>query len=151
MSEIIELINKSNLTLLGYKHCSVDSKDKLISSLSNFYIVDDINLLFNTKSIMRDIKIDSIINKNKLDGIIINYDDIENFRYNSDENKYTFYSRFFENVSNLNIKVVITSLTYMDVSIGDSYKIPSNGLYRTDLAIIIEEDKINIIKSRFTK
>lgn len=150
MSEILKLINKSNLTLLGYVSSSVNIKDELISNLSNFYIVGDINLLFNIKSIIRDIKIASIINKNKLDGIIINYNDIENFRYNNDEKKYTFYSRFFENISNLNIKVVITSPTYMDNS-SNSYRIPSSGLYRADLAFIIEEDKINIIKSKFTK
>lgn len=151
MFDFINLIDKSKLTLIGYKSINEDIKDELISNLPNFYLVKGNNSSFDLKSILRDIKIDVLINKKpSLKGIVIDYYEIEKHR-DTKTSKYPFYGRFFNFISNLDIKVIVTTPTYLDLQSGEMvYQTTTAGLYRSDLAMIIDNNKLNIKKSRFS-
>ncbi len=148
MSEFIDIINKSKITLIGYNSSTEYIKDELISSIPYFNLVNSNYSSFNIKSIIRDIKIENIINKVNLKVLVIDYHYID--KYRNGNSKFPFYSRFFNSIRDLesNMNIIVTSPTYLDLSNnGILYNVTSAGLYSSNLVLSINNNKLKVDKS----
>ena len=73
---LYDLINKNEVTLIGYRFSDERIKDEIISNLGRSEIID-LNSSFSMKSFFRDIKIDQVLNKEKkIDYLLLDINNI---------------------------------------------------------------------------
>lgn len=160
---LYNLISKTETTLIGYRFSDERIKDEIISNLGVTKTID-LSSSFSMKSIIRDMKIDQVLNEEKFDYLLLDINDIRN-SYIEQRNftnedlsragiiKNTIYDirsclRDSRNVKDISdIKLIITCPLNTSVFMGGS-----TPLYYADLAMIITQqsnDKvIQVIKNR---
>ena len=171
---LYDLINKNEVTLIGYRFSDERIKDEIISNLGRTMTID-LSSSFSMKSILRDMKIDQVLNNDKkIDYLLLDINDIRNLfkTRNNYTNQDILNSRAIEetiypireclrdsrNGKDINdIKLIITCPLQSnglnkDNNMIDAFMGGSTPLYYADLAMIItqkNDDKIiKIIKNR---
>ena len=171
---LYDLISKTETTLIGYRFSDERIKDEIISNLGGTKIID-LSSSFSMKSILRDMKIDQVLNEEeKLEYLLLDINDIRNSYIkqrnftNEDINragiiKNIIYDirdclRDSRNGKDINdIKLIITCPLQSnglnkDNNMIDSFMGGSTPLYLADLAMVITQqsgDKvIQVIKNR---
>jgi hypothetical protein len=171
---LYDLISKTETTLIGYRFSDERIKDEIISNLGGTKMID-LSSSFSMKSILRDIKIDQVLNEEeKIEYLLLDINDIRNSYIkqrnftNEDINragiiKNTIYDirdclRDIRNGKDINdIKLILTCPLQSnglnkDNNMIDSFMGGSTPLYLADLAMVITQqsgDKvIKVIKNR---
>jgi hypothetical protein len=164
-----ELIQKSDISLLGYRFKQERIKDEIISKLPHL-VVPEIDSSFSFKSFLRDLKLQSILETgnavNNPEYLVLDLNDI---RFNSDdlggrqnqigniidkirEDLYSNYSGVYPQTPPYKL-LILTSLyssgkNFDDASI-TNFKGGSKPIYVSDVAIVMEEESMKVIKNRF--
>ena len=171
---LYDLISKTETTLIGYRFSDERIKDEIISNLGGTKIID-LSSSFSMKSILRDMKIDQVLNEEeKLEYLLLDINDIRNSYIkqrnftNEDINragiiKNIIYDirdclRDSRNGKDINdIKLILTCPLQSnglnkDNNMIDAFMGGSTPLYLADLAMVITQqsgDKvIQVIKNR---
>lgn len=159
-----ELIQKSNVSLLGYRFKQERLKDEIISKLPHL-VVPEIDSSFSFKSFLRDLKLQSILEtgdavKNP-EYLVLDLNDI--IRFKSDD----LGSRQIQ-IGNILNKIredmysgpelpykllILTSLYSSGNNIDDNsitnFSGGSQPIYMSDVIIVMQDESMKIIKNRF--
>jgi hypothetical protein len=149
---LFELINKSNISLLGYTFKEERIKDEIISKVSHIEL-PEINSSFSMLSYIRDSKIDSILGddvKAPTHFLL----DINNFMVGRGETSRTnviknSLQRIANELVDSNFKLLITCPIYTTTG-NDEYNFSggNTGLYMANFVGIIREDRVRVMKNR---
>ncbi len=149
---LFELINQSNISLLGYTFKEERIKDEIISKVSHIEL-PEINSSFSMLSYIRDSKIDTILN-NRTETPTHFLLDINNFMLGRGETSRVnvikhVLTRIVEELIDTNFKLLITCPIYNKIG-NDEYNFSGGitGLYMADFVGIIREDRVRIMKNR---
>lgn len=164
LEDLFNLINKSTITLIGYTFKDERIKDELISNL-NYFEVDKIDSSFSIKPILRDLRINSILecSKKSPDYILIDTGNIlydsekigsrqQSIRKTVEKLQNDFYSEDSGSYpQNPKIKIIISQPTHRPYKNEDILRLTGGDitLYLSDLAITITNNKIKVVKNRF--
>jgi hypothetical protein len=154
---LFELINNSNISLLGYSYKDERIKDEIISKVSH-YELPEIDSSFSMRSYIRDSKINSILDNESIKTTHYLLD-ISNFmlrrgdisRANLIKNSLR---RITDELIDTDYKLLITCPIYNSpIEHGNEYIFSGGnyGLYIADFTGIIREDRIRIIKNKETE
>ena len=172
---LFDLLKQSNVSLLGYTFKQERLKDEIISKLPHL-VVPEIDSSFSFKSFLRDLKLKSILETgdtvNNPEYLVLDLNDI---RFESDDlggrqnqignilNKIR--EDLYSNYVNLNYSgvypqtppyklLILTSLyssglkNVDDASI-TNFKGGSQPIYMSDVAIVMQEESMKVLKNRF--
>jgi len=168
-----ELIQKSDISLLGYRFKQERLKDEIISKLPHM-VVPEIDSSFSFKSFLRDLKLKSILETGETvknpEYIVL---DLNNIRFKSDdlfgrqrqignilnkirEDMYSECQKQY-NVAKSDIPyklLIITTLYSSGLKNVDDANITnfsggSEPIYISDVAIVMQEESMKVIKNRF--
>jgi hypothetical protein len=164
-----ELIQKSDISLLGYRFKQERLKDEIISKLPHL-VVPEIDSSFSFKSFLRDLKLQSILETGNtvnnpeylvldLNEIIFKSDDlggrqnqIGNIINKIREDLYSNYSDVYPQTPPYKL-LMLTSLYSSGKNVDDAsitnFKGGSKPIYVSDVAIVMEEKSMKVIKNRF--
>lgn len=149
---LFEIINKSNISLLGYAFKEERIKDEIISKVSHIEL-PEINSSFSMLSYIRDSKIDSILN-NKNEPPTHFLLDVNNFMVGRGEiSRSNVINDALRKIAmeliGTNFKLLITCPIYNNAG-NDQYNFSggNTGLYMADFVGIIREDRIRVMKNR---
>ena len=165
-----ELIQKSNVSLLGYRFKQERLKDEIISKLPHL-VVPEINSSFSFKSFLRDLKLQSILETgdavNNPEYLVL---DLNEIRFKSDDlgSRQNQIKNIIQNIKQdmysgpeLPYKLLILTTLYSSgKNIDDEYfshdsiKNFSGGsepIYMSDVAIVMQDESMKIIKNRFDR
>ena len=164
-----ELIQKSDISLLGYRFKQERLKDEIISKLPHL-VVPEIDSSFSFKSFLRDLKLQSILETGNtvnnpeylvldLNEIIFKSDDlggrqnqIGNIINKIREDLYSNYSDVYPQTPPYKL-LMLTSLYSSGKNVDDAsitnFKGGSKPIYVSDVAIVMEEESMKVIKNRF--
>ena len=164
-----ELIQKSDISLLGYRFKQERLKDEIISKLPHL-VVPEIDSSFSFKSFLRDLKLQSILETGNtvnnpeylvldLNEIIFKSDDlggrqnqIVNIINKIREDLYSNYSGVYPQTPPYKL-LMLTSLYSSGKNVDDAsitnFKGGSKPIYVSDVAIVMEEESMKVIKNRF--
>jgi hypothetical protein len=165
-----ELIQKSDISLLGYRFKQERLKDEIISKLPHL-VVPEIDSSFSFKSFLRDLKLKSILETgetvNNPEYLVL---DLNNIRFNTDDlggkqNQigniiYKIRSDMYSGSELILYKkppyklLMLTSLYSSGLKNVDDADITnfsggSQPIYMSDVAIVMQEESMKIIKNRF--
>lgn len=175
IKDLFNLVKQSEMTLIEYTFKDESIKDELISNF-NYIEIEKIDSSFNFKSFIRDIKLDSLFNGSKNPEYILI--DINNIKYDSvyipgkrrhlrdhhrqirtalikiKEEIYPEFSSSYPSIPKY--KIIVTSPLYKSSINSESGDINnfigrSQQLYMCELAMIVDSDKIKVIKNRYGK
>ena len=158
-----ELIQKSDISLLGYRFKQERLKDEIISKLPHL-VVPEINSSFSFKSFLRDLKLKSILETGETiknpEYLVL---DLNEIRFNSDD----LGSRQRQ-IKDIIIKIredmysgsempykllILTSLYSSGKNVDDvnitNFSGGSEPIYMSNVAIVMEEESMKVIKNRF--
>ena len=158
-----ELIQKSDISLLGYRFKQERLKDEIISKLPHL-VVPEIDSSFSFKSYLRDLKLKSILETgntvNNPEYLVLDLNDI---RFKSDD----LGSRQIQ-IGNILNKIredmysgpelpykllILTSLYSSGKNIDDNsitnFSGGSQPIYMSDVAIVIQDESMKVLKNRF--
>jgi len=165
-----ELIQKSDISLLGYRFKQERLKDEIISKLPHL-VVPEINSSFSFKSFLRDLKLKSILETgdavNNPEYLVL---DLNEIRFKSDdlggrqnqigkilnkirEDLYSNYSGVYPQTPPYKL-LILTSLYSSGLKNVDDSSITnfsggSQPIYMSDVAIVVGEESMKVIKNRF--
>jgi len=164
-----ELIQKSDISLLGYRFKQERLKDEIISKLPHL-VVPEIDSSFSFKSFLRDLKLQSILETgntvNNPEYLVL---DLNEIRFKSDdlggrqnqigniinkirEDLYSNYSGVYPQTPPYKL-LILTSLYSSGKNVDDAsitnFKGGSKPIYVSDVAIVMEEESMKVIKNRF--
>ena len=164
-----ELIQKSDISLLGYRFKQERLKDEIISKLPHL-VVPEIDSSFSFKSFLRDLKLQSILETgntvNNPEYLVL---DLNEIRFKSDdlggrqnqigniinkiiEDLYSNYSGVYPQTPPYKL-LMLTSLYSSGKNVDDAsitnFKGGSKPIYVSDVAIVMEEESMKVIKNRF--
>jgi len=168
-----ELIQKSNVSLLGYRFKQERLKDEFISKLPHL-VVPEINSSFSFKSFLRDLKLQSIletgetVNNPEYLVLDLNNISIDNFKWKDlggrqnqignilnkiREDMYSNYSGVYPQTPPYKL-LILTSLYSSGLKNVDDVNITnfsggSQPIYMSDVAIVMQEESMKVIKNRF--
>ena len=166
---LFDLLRKSDISLLGYRFKQERLKDEIISKLPHL-VVPEIDSSFSFKSFLRDLKLKSILETgdtvNNPEYLVL---DLNEIRFNSEdlggrqnqigniidkirEDLYSNYSGVYPQTPPYKL-LMLTSLyssgkNFDDASI-TNFKGGSKPIYVSDVAIVIQEESMKVIKNRF--
>lgn len=158
-----ELIQKSDISLLGYRFKQEKIKDELISKLP-YIVVPEIDSSFSFKSFLRDLKIQSILENGESvknpEYLVLDLNEIRfqsehlGSRQNQIRNIIEKIREDMYSVSEMPYKLLILTTLYSSGKNIDDNSITnfSGGgkpIYMSDVAIIMEEESMKVIKNRF--
>ncbi len=173
--DILNLINKSDISLIGYEYKSERIKDEFISNL-NYIEINEINSSFCFRTFLRDLKINYLFTDQSIPEYILLditniYNDkiekllnknlrkarkakIRNVIMKMSEKIYTDFSTVYPQKPSF--KLIITCPMYKSLNTGmdknictDAQFIGDNDiLYMSQFAMIIIDDEISVIKNR---
>jgi hypothetical protein len=160
---LFDLLKKSDFSLLGYRFKQERLKDEIISKLPHT-VVPEIDSSFSFKSFLRDLKLKSILETGNTvknpEYLVL---DLNNIRFKND----VLGSRQIQIGDILNkIRedmysgseipyklLILTSLYSSGVNVDDvnitNFSGGSKPIYMSDVAIVMQEESMKIIKNRF--
>ena len=157
------LLNKSTISLLGYTFREERLKDELVSKIPHYKVLE-INSSFNLKSLIRDIKLDSVISDSKLEipkFIVIDILDIRNYIYSSSQSNFNLniQQNLFSMIKKIGFdffetqfKLIFTSpmnKTIEDNNLETMSFLGSNKTkYLADVVFSLHDNKVKILKNR---
>ena len=167
---LFELLSQSDISLLGYRFKQERLKDEIISKLPHL-VVPEIDSSFSFKSFLRDLKIKSILETgdtvNNPEYLVLDLNDI---RFNSDdlggrqnqignilnkirEDMYSNFSSGYPQTPPYKL-LILTSLYSSGLKNVDddsitNFKGGSKPIYMSDVAIVMQEESMKVIKNRF--
>lgn len=165
-NDIVDLIKKSNISLIGYSFKNEKEKDELISNF-DYFEIGEIDSSFSIKSVLRDFKLSSTLDicDTKLpEFFLINLNDI---KYNSEGSiqRVNQINNFLDKIqsemfrgltssfpSNPPFQLIIIAPVNRNVwDANATARQISSGkpIYIADIAVSISDDKIKVIKNRF--
>jgi len=161
ISYIFELIQKSNISILGYGFKQERVKDDFISKLPHL-VVPEINSSFSFKSFLRDLKLQSILETgdtvNNPEYIVLDLNNIKfdpkdlGSRQTQIKNIISEYSGFYPQTLPYKL-LILTSLYSSGKNVDDSSITNFSGgnqpIFMSDVAIVIQEESMKVIKNRF--
>jgi hypothetical protein len=154
-NKFYELINKSRVTLIGYTFKDEKLKDELISPIS-YIDIGEVNSSFSIKSIIRDIKLDRILGfeNRKITHILFDTNNISTDIKLNGIDRYTKQKQIFEYLKQVSVDenfniILVSSLNKNIVGNKTTFIGGQTGLYISDVAITLDNSKINLIKNRF--
>ena len=164
-----ELIQKSNISLLGYRFKQERLKDEIISKLPHL-VVPEIDSSFSFKSYLRDLKLKSILETgntvNNPEYLVLDLNDI---RFKSEdlgsrqrqisiiidkirEDLYSNYSGVYPQTPPYKL-LILTTLYSSGMNSDDNsitnFRGGSTPIYSSDVAIIMQDESMKVIKNRF--
>lgn len=164
-----ELIQKSNISLLGYRFKQERLKDEIISKLPHL-VVPEIDSSFSFKSYLRDLKLKSILETgntvNNPEYLVLDLNDI---RFKSEdlgsrqrqisiiidkirEDLYSNYSGVYPQTPPYKL-LMLTTLYSSGMNSDDNsitnFRGGSTPIYSSDVAIIMQDESMKVIKNRF--
>jgi len=167
-----ELIQKSDISLLGYRFKQERLKDEIISKLPHL-VVPEINSSFSFKSFLRDLKLQSIletgetVNNPEYLVLDLNNISIDNFKWKDlggrqnqignilnkiREDMYSNYSGVYPQTPPYKL-LILTSLYSSGKNVDDASITNFSGgnkpIYISDVAIVMQEESMKVIKNRF--
>jgi hypothetical protein len=163
-----ELIQKSDISLLGYRFKQERLKDEIISKLPHL-VVPEIDSSFSFKSFLRDLKLQSILETGEVNNPEYLVLDLNNIRFDTKdlggrqtqisnilnkirEDMYSEYSSIYPQTPPYKL-LILTSLYSSGNNIDDAsitnFKGGSKPIYMSDLVIVMEEESMKVIKNRF--
>jgi hypothetical protein len=165
-----ELIQKSDISLLGYRFKQERLKDEIISKLPHL-VVPEIDSSFSFKSFLRDLKLKSILETsdtiNKPEYLVLDLNDIRfdtkdlggrqiqigNILNKIREDMYSEYSSIYPQTPPYKL-LILTSLYSSGKNVDDAASITNfkgggKPIYMSDLVIVMEEESMKVIKNRF--
>jgi hypothetical protein len=159
-NEFYELVNKSNITTLGYSFIDERLKDELISQIS-YIDVGKIDSSFSIKSFIRDIKLNEILNAdisfNKITHILFDTNNIKPGSTIKEAKERLDFFRYLKiSTYDENIKIIITSPINKSKAFEASgnhhtlNSLNSGLLYISDLVMVIRDKSLKIEKNRFS-
>ena len=165
-----ELIQQSNVSLLGYRFKQERLKDEIISKLPHL-VVPEIDSSFSFKSFLRDLRLESILEtgesiKNpeylvldlneirfKSDDLGSRQNQIGTILYKIREDLYSNYSGVYPQTPPYKL-LMLTSLYSSGMKNVDDVNITnfsggSQPIYMSDVTIVMQDESMKIIKNRF--
>jgi hypothetical protein len=158
-----ELIQKSNVSLLGYRFKQERLKDEIISKLPHL-VVPEINSSFSFKSFLRDLKLQSILETgetvNNPEYLVLDLNDIV-FKSGDLGGRQTQIGNILNKIREdmyfgpeLPYKLLILTSLYSSGKNFDDASITnfsggSQPIYMSDVAIVMQEESMKVIKNRF--
>jgi hypothetical protein len=164
-----ELIQKSDISLLGYRFKHERLKDEIISKLPHL-VVPEIDSSFSFKSFLRDLKLQSILETgesvNNPEYLVL---DLNEIRFKSDdlggrqnqigniinkirEDLYSNYSGVYPQTPPYKL-LILTSLYSSGKNFDDdsitNFSGGSKPIYMSDVAIVMQEESMKVLKNRF--
>lgn len=150
-TDIINLLNKSSVSLIGFSYKYEREVHGLLSNF-NYKNINEFNSL---KTIIRELRISSILDNEETEFIVINIGDMK-----LSESHTSMAKTIRDKVSDIindnlrgKIKVIITTPINIDISNYASnqpvYNLHSNTLTYISDVVMIFDSKIKIIKNRF--
>ncbi len=158
-----ELIQKSNISLLGYRFKQERLKDEIISKLPHL-VVPEINSSFSFKSFLRDLKLQSILetgdNVNNPEYLVL---DLNNIKFDTKDlgSRQTQIGNILNKIREdmysgpeLPYKLLmLTSLYSSGKNVDDASITNFSGgnqpIFMSDVAIVMQEESMKVIKNRF--
>ena len=158
-----ELIQKSNISLLGYRFKQERLKDEIISKLPHL-VVPEINSSFSFKSFLRDLKLQSILETgdsvNNPEYLVLDLNDI---RFKSEDlgSRQTQIKDIIIKIredmfhpETIHYKLLMLTPLYSSGKNVDDANITnfSGGnqpIFMSDVAIVMQEESMKVIKNRF--
>ena len=164
-----ELIQKSDISLLGYRFKQERLKDEIISKLPHL-VVPEIDSSFSFKSFLRDLKLQSILETgntvNNPEYLVL---DLNEIRFKSDdlggrqnqigniinkiiEDLYSNYSGVYPQTPPYKL-LMLTSLYSSGKNVDDASITNFSGgnkpIFMSDVTIVMQEESMKVIKNRF--
>jgi len=159
-----ELIQKSNISLLGYRFKEERLKDEIISKLPHL-VVSEINSSFSFKSFLRDLKLQSILETgdtvNNPKYLVL---DLNNIKFDTKDlgSRQTQIGNILNKIREdmysgpeLPYKLLILTSLYSsglknvdDASI-TNFSGGSQPIYMSDVSVVMQEESMKVIKNRF--
>ena len=158
-----ELIQKSDISLLGYRFKQERLKDEIISKLPHL-VVPEIDSSFSFKSFLRDLKLQSILETgntvNNPEYLVL---DLNNIKFDTKDlgSRQTQIKNIINKVredmfhpETIHYKLLIFSSLYSSGKNFDDDSITnfsggSQPIYMSDVAIVMQEESMKVIKNRF--
>jgi len=159
-----ELIQKSNVSLLGYRFKQERLKDEIISKLPHL-VVPEIDSSFSFKSYLRDLKLKSILETgddvNNPEYLVLDLNDIV-FKSGDLGGRQTQIGNILNKIREdmysgpeLPYKLLILTSLYssglknVDDSSITNFSGGSQPIYMSDVAVVMQEESMKVIKNRF--
>lgn len=164
-----ELIQKSDISLLGYRFNQERLKDEIISKLSHM-MVPEINSSFSFKSFLRDLKLKSILETgdsvNNPEYLVLDLNEIrfksedlggrqkqiKNIIQNIRQDLYSNFSSGYPQTPPYKL-LILTSLYSSGKNVDDAsitnFSGGSQPIFMSDVAIVMQEESMKVIKNRF--
>jgi len=167
---LFDLLKQSHISLLGYRFKQERLKDEIISKLPHM-VVPEIDSSFSFKSFLRDLKIQSILETGEtvetpeylvldLNEIVFKSDDlgsrqnqIGNILYKIREDMYSGSELLLDKKPPYKLLILTTlyssGLKNVDDASITNFSGGSKPIYMSDIAIVMQEESMKIIKNRF--
>jgi len=161
-----ELIQKSDISLLGYRFKQERLKDEIISKLPHL-VVPEIDSSFSFKSFLRDLKLQSIletgysVNNPEYLVLDLNNISIDSFKWKDLGGRQNQIANILNKIredmfhpETINYKLLILTSLYSSGKNFDDDSITnfsggSRPIYMSDVAIVMQEESMKVIKNRF--
>lgn len=158
IEELYNLIEKSNLVLIGYTSQYEKYKDLFISKL-NPHIVYEFNETFSITQFLRNSKIENVLSESQIRTskyIVIDSSRVIYGKRSDMFGRSTFFRKLSEELrlesTKSGLVPIIVSAMYKDISDNDTFNFSggSGPMYASDLVIKFGDKGIKLIKSRYS-
>jgi hypothetical protein len=164
---LYDLLKKSDISLLGYQFKQERIKDEIISKLPHM-VVPEIDSSISFKSFLRDLKLKSILETESVENLEYLVLDLNEIRSKSDlggrqreigniiqnirQDLYSNFSSGYPQTPTYKL-LILTSLYSSGVNVDNvnitNFSGGSKPIYMSDIAIVMQEESMKIIKNRF--
>lgn len=156
LKDLCNLIEESKFTLIGYTFQDERIKDELISNF-NYVEIKEIDSSFSFKSFLRELKLNQVLDDQKnFEYILLDLNNIlpETESYNI--SKFNRLRNILEKlremvwIEKIQYKIIVTSPVYKnskEIST-DNFIGGNQAIYMSELAMVINGEKVKVIKNR---
>ena len=159
LKDLCNLIEESKFTLIGYTFRDERIKDELISNF-NYVEINEIDSSFSFKSFLRNEKLNHILDDGKkFDYILLDLNNILPTAYDPSKvfNRVGFIRNVLEKLRERiwvegepQYRIIVTSPVYRNVKeiATDNFTGGNQVIYMSELAMVINDEKVKVIKNR---
>lgn len=156
IEDLFKWISKSKITTIGYDHKTEYEKDLILNGLKSYNIGKEYKD-FNTKQLVRDFKLDKILNGSDYSNFI--HLDINDINVGTDSlfihsplaEKTVYIKEFLRHLRHKidNFNFIFTTETYNGVNSKSFLRGGNSVIYSADLVFYLDTDVVKIIKNRY--